>query len=53
MGVLVEAFRLTLAPDRWAALDQRRGRLLGCGRALDAVDLDGERLRPALRIEWE
>ncbi|MFF0589634.1 hypothetical protein ACFYWD_27100 [Streptomyces sp. NPDC003781] len=53
VGVLIGAARLTVARDRWAALEARRGRLLGCGRALEALDLDGQAPHPAFRLEWE
>ncbi|MFG3138423.1 hypothetical protein ACGFZA_19685 [Streptomyces sp. NPDC048211] len=52
-GLLAKVFRIGLAPERWGALEQRRGRLLGCGKTLDAVDLDAERLRPGFHIEWK
>ncbi|MGW4574062.1 hypothetical protein [Streptomyces tendae] len=53
VAVLADAARLTVAEDRWADLDARRGRLLGAGRALEALDLDGQRLHPAFRLEWK
>ncbi|MFF1924532.1 hypothetical protein ACFVW8_28680 [Streptomyces sp. NPDC058221] len=53
VGVLAEAARLTVAEERWAGLEARRGRLLGSGRALEALDLDGQRLHPAFRLEWK
>ncbi|MFE6668519.1 hypothetical protein ACFVFH_33785 [Streptomyces sp. NPDC057697] len=52
-GVLAEAARLTVTEERRAALAARRGRLLGAGQALEALDLDGQRLRPAFRLEWK
>lgn len=53
VGVLAEAARLTVAEERRAGLAARRGRLLGAGRALEALDLDGQRLQPAFRLEWK
>ncbi|MDO0938368.1 hypothetical protein QQY66_44080 [Streptomyces sp. DG2A-72] len=53
VGLLAEAARLTVAEERWADLEARRGRLLGAGRALEALDLDGQRLHPAFRLEWK
>lgn len=53
VGVLTEAARLTVAEERRADLEARRGRLLGAGQALEAVDLDGQRLHPAFRLEWK
>jgi hypothetical protein len=53
VGVLTAAARLAVPRDRWAALEARRGRLLGCGQALDAVDLGRQQLPPAFRLEWE
>ncbi|MFC5917273.1 hypothetical protein [Streptomyces pulveraceus] len=53
VGVLAEAARLAVTEDRRAGLAARRGRLLGAGRALEALDLDGQRLRPAFRLEWK
>ncbi|WP_329192182.1 hypothetical protein [Streptomyces sp. NBC_01435] len=53
VGVLAEAARLTVTEERRADLAARRGRLLGAGRALEALDLDGQRLHPAFRLEWK
>ncbi|MFD5223373.1 hypothetical protein ACFWMH_37585 [Streptomyces tendae] len=53
VAVLADAARLTVAEERWADLEARRGRLLGAGRALEVLDLDGQRLHPAFRLEWK